>query len=500
MKNWIISSLLLLTSSLSSCANLPLLSSSSPSSTSASDGKNIRTEGGVTAEDNFFDFFDDTRHHRIVIEVKASELRALDQAMNEQHVKYGHYKSSLYRKANFKYYQNGELKKTISEVGLRVHGNIFSRMPMDYRDGQINPVHFRISFDEAFSLTPGTAAYETRKKRDLYSLENLVLKWNRTSTGTRYGIDPYITESYAHELFEQAGIHSPKATLTSLELKVDNETLYLGVYTMFEPIDDNFLDKRFSETESQGNLYKALWQNAQPSLTTTDDWMFGIKNEEENFFPAYDIKTNKETNTGTDLKTFISTYQSLEGDALYTYLSETMDLNQWIRFQALDYLLGNPDNFRYDLNNYYIYFTSGQPSKMYWFPIDYDKALGVQDWNPDGSLMTQRLPYDTFTSQEWVQLSPLLTKTILSGDPRYTIPYENHLRELAEGIFTYDNWLAAYDRARPLYRGTSDDIGGMRWGPQPMGRPSAIQQWFCIQRYKALNPQTTSIEGQCPTA
>ncbi len=489
---------LLILSSLSSCVAMTS-PTSSPSSSSV-DENVIRTDGSVTAEDGFFDLFDDSRFHRIVIKVSSSQLREMDTAMNQQHATFGHYKTSTYYKAAFDYYEDEELKKSYTQIGIRIHGNIFSRLPIEYREDTVNPVHFRLSFDETFTMTPGSEEYEERRKRDLYSLENLILKWNRTSLGTPYAIDPYITEEYAFEMFESAGIIAPRAALTQLDLEIDGNVLPLGVYTMLEPVDENFIEKRFSPTEREGNLYKALWQNGQATLTDTSDYLFGIKNEEENYFPAYDIKTNEDTNDASDLKNFIATYQTLTGDDLYDYLMETMDLDQWFRFQAMDYLLGNPDNFRYDVNNYYLYFSSGSHPKMYWIPTDYDKALGIQDWNPDGTLMTGVLPFSSFVSQEWVTTPPLIANTLLSGESRYAVPYTTYLNEFASSLFTYDQWLNEYVEAETLYRDQTNHAEGQRWQPRPMGKPSAIQQWFCIQRYKAQHPYLVSLEGVCPTA
>lgn len=475
----------LLGSAITSCA-LPL--SSTSSSSSVDDTPAIRTEGLITAESAFFNLFDDSIHHRIVIKTDSSELDALDENMYAQQEAYGHYKSSIYQHADFEYYEDGTLKKEIEDIGIRVHGNIYSRFPLEYDAGQMNPAHFRLSFDETFDMAPNSEAYTTRKKRDLYSLENLILKWNRTSTGTPYGVDPYITEEYSYQLFEEAGLYSPRATLVALDFEVDGQLINLGVYSMFEPLDENFIDKRFPEEEATGNLYKALWQNGQASLLSTDWWLFGIKNEEENYFPAYDIKTNEDINDGTDLKTFITTYQSLTGDALYNYLSDTLDMDQWMRFQALDYLIGNPDTFRFDTNNYYLYFTGGDATKLLWMPTDYDKAMGIQDWNPDGSMMRNILPYDAWTANsEWVETPLLIQKTLLSGDSRYEEPYEVYLNEFTTTFFTYNAWLNHYYQASSLYRTESAHISGLRWGPKEMGRPAEIQSWFCAQRYKVEN-------------
>jgi hypothetical protein len=99
------------------------------------------TKNGVTANQNYFDFFDSTLYHEIVIEVKASALDALDVVMNTAFEKYGHYRTSTYVKANFVYRENGVEKIRINEIGLRPHGNTFSRYLIEVDGKTMNSLH-----------------------------------------------------------------------------------------------------------------------------------------------------------------------------------------------------------------------------------------------------------------------------------------------------------------------------------------------------------------------
>jgi len=440
----------------------------------------------VTATQDFFDLFDDEIYHEIVIEVKSTQLNLLDQYMQKAYDRYGHYRISQYVKANFIYRENGKEKIRIDEIGLRTHGNTFSRYLIQYDSSTMNTLHWRLSFDEPFKLEENTKAYEIRKKRNLYGLENLVLKWNRTSVGTMYDTDPYIIESYGYQLYEQAGIPSSKASLVHVIFSIDGHEVDQGVMTMIEPVDDEFIQKRYSEAKDNGNLYKALWQMAPADLNSVSVPYFGIKDEEKNYFPAYDIKTNEDKNKGEDLRLFIKTYKSKRGTELFDFLNKTVEFEKFMRFNAMNYLFGNPDDFRYNNNNYYLYFDSSAQPKLTFIPTDLDKGLGIVDWDPDGSQLKNILPYDDFTSIGQNNMSPLLQTTILSTTPAFKNAYQKALEYPLEKIFTYNNFVEAYNKAYRLY---AQDIQKMetRTKSKPMGLPSGIAVYYCTQRYKILN-------------
>lgn len=446
----------------------------------------------IVAEDDFFHLFNPSIEHEIVLEVTNSEMNQLQTTMESQFEKFSHYRSSLYVHGNFVYIENGIEKKRINDIGVRTHGNIFSRIPPNVEGDKMNPIHWRLSFDETFDLDPSSTDYITRKKRDFFGLENLVLKWNRTGAGTPYSVDPYVTESYGYSLYEQAGLLSPKAALAHVTLKIDGKSYNQGVMTMVEPVDDEFIAKRFPADLAQGNLYKALYQNAPADLTSAEDYKFGVKNEEANYFPAYDIATNESTNEGDDLKAFINGYKNLSGTALYNYLSNHIDLPYFIRFMAMNYLFGNPDDIRYNSNNYYMYFTSGDDPTLYFIPTDLDKGLGVLDWNPDGTLMMEQLPYTQFSSGNDTT-ALLVKKTILSKEAVYESLYESSLNQFVHSFFSYQGYQASFELAENIYRGYTQNLATW-WGPKTMGLPKEISEYYCVATYKV---EHLSLPASC---
>jgi len=450
-------------------------------------------KNGVTATQDYFDFFDPSIYHEIVIEVKAANLDQLDVDMNKVFEKYGHYKISSYVSANFIYREDGKEKIRINEVGLRTHGNVFSRYLIQYDGYSMNSLHWRVSFDETFNLKVDSEEYDTRKKRDLYGLENLVLKWNRTSVWSKDTTDPYITESYGYQLYEDAGIPSSKASLVHVIFSIDGKEIDQGVMTMIEPVDDEFLQKRYSKEDQAGNLYKALWQMVPANMTATTPIYFGVKKEEQNYFPPYDIKTNEDTNHGSDLRDFIKTYQTKSDKSLYDYLNENVNLDEFMKFNAMNYLFGNPDDIRYNANNYYLYFDSSDSPKLNFMPTDLDKGLGITDWNPDGQEMKSVLPTDKFSSNGVVDIVPLLSKTILSTYDPFVSAYLEALNQQVTTVFTYPKYLKAYQMAYKLYHEDASR-SKTRTYAKPMGLPDGVRIYYCVQTYKVLNLKQPTTE------
>ena len=264
--------------------------------------------------------------------------------------------------------------------------------------------------------------------------------------------------------------------------------------TMIEPVDDAFVQKRFPKGQADGNLYKVLWQMQPADFRKTDAILFGIKDEEDNYFPPYDIKTNRKTNTGQDLKDFIGDYQYQRNEDLYETLDQTLVWDNFYAFNAMNYLIGNPDDLRYNNNNLYVYFTSGTDHKMVFIPTDLDKGLGLTDWDPDGAQMRSVLPFDLYTSNGYLPVTPLLGKTILSGDEPYRSRYLTELRRLVNEVFIYDDYLSAYRQAAKLY---AADVGKnqTRAWMKPMGLPGAVAVYYCEQIYKVETLKSSL--GQC---
>jgi hypothetical protein len=102
----------------------------------------------------------------------------------------------------------------------------------------------------------------------------------------------------------------------------------------------------------------------------------------------------------------------LPHDLQFDYLKSVVDINSFLKYAAVSYLIGNPDDMRNNKNNTYIYFH-GENNLAHFIPYDLDWSLGVT-WD---STLTQNTsgnnpysPYGTYG----VITNPLYCYTIFS--------------------------------------------------------------------------------------
>jgi spore coat protein CotH len=339
-------------------------------------------------------------------------------------------------------------------VGNRMRGNT-SRRNFCAENGLIYDfVHFRFSLTETFDggdykngawgsdiykEWTDTDARATRKARTFATMEKFFYKWNKNYDNT------YIREIYTNAMFREYGILAPHITLTQIQLKQAGAMHNIGVGGLYEIVDKDFIARNFDETRDGGDLYKCSWPADMVEFVN-----YGIETATEKF--AYDLKTNddvaKDTfNNHRYLKNFIEMLNVADDAEFRQQLSEFVDMDYFTRFEAVNFLVGNPDCIRNNKNNYYIYFTPA--GKMYLIPYDYDRVLGINmDWNPTGDSMTSLDPLSTTSAVKDVPtVNPLYTRTILKGGvEEYQQLYKVKLKGVLNGEwFTYEHFKKMYD-------------------------------------------------------
>ena len=282
--------------------------------------------------------------------------------------------------------ENGKvLEYYYDEVGVRLKGNT-SRRKFYGDDGFYASVHYKLSFKQTFDdedeyeeserkQWDDKNARSARKDRKFATMEKIDVKWNSTKD------DTYVKELYALKLFRENGIATQNATLCSMTARNKNEEfLNLGVYKLYEPIDEAFLTRRFPN-DDKGDLYKCTWgQSSNGSNFTTADGTIGVEDELKFKFYTYDKKTNKKKDANgnrdfSSMQNFIAGVNAHDAD-----YEELIDTDYFAKFEAINYVLGNPDCIRNHYNNFYTYFRSD--GKAIFIPYDYDRCLGLTDWNP----------------------------------------------------------------------------------------------------------------------
>lgn len=324
--------------------------------------------------------------------------------------------SPIYRMANVTVTVNG-VDYVYEETGIRMKGNT-SRTDFYNDDGFYNNVHFKLSFQETFDdetdykaderkVWADKSARDERKDRTFATLEKLDLKWNSVSDAS------YVREMYANKLFRENGVPTSNVSLCSVVAKEkDANYKKLGIYKLYEPIDKVFLKRNFPE-DSGGDLYKCTYNSrGSASLTSADS--IGVEDEWKDEIYTYDLKTNKKTSDNSRLRGLIT---ALNGNgASAKTVSEYFDVEYFANFEALNYIIGNPDCIRNNYNNYYIYIRPSD-QKAVIIPFDYDRCLGITyQWNPSGDGMKTARPFTRMAlGANQSNINPLYKLTVQKG-------------------------------------------------------------------------------------
>ena len=361
-------------------------------------------------------------------------------------------KSPIYRKGDLTVQirtpEGKSYSFTIAEVGVRMKGNT-SRTDFYSKDeGIYNIIHLKLSFQETFDDEAyyGTdckkwtdADRKLRKNRTFATLEKLDLRWNRCDDGT------YLKEYFAYETYREYGVMAPRTNLCSF----DWAGMHMGVFTINEPVDKLFLEKRLPVSAQGGDLYKVGWAGGDNG-SFTNTYSIGIEDEDAGKFYAYDLKTNKKTSTHESLISLISELNNV--NMTKERFAQLVDLDNFLPFAAVSYLLGNPDDLRNNYNNFYLYFRADTGQAMF-IPYDYDRCLGITaHWNPTGDGVTSDNPFsDKMAATGEQQKNPLFLYSVLQGG-FYLREFAHYLKSVSTGDwFTCENFAALYAVAENNY-------------------------------------------------
>lgn len=233
------------------------------------------------------------------------------------------------------------------------------------------------------NMTDGTpkSSYKirmTNKEDRLFSMSALNLKsmWNDVSQ---------MREAIAWRLFFEAGV--PGSGHTYAKFCINGR--YYGLYSIIENVDKSFLKSRFGE-HGRGNLYKAYWSEQDIGPATLAKG--GYKNP-DNDERTFRLKTNEDepaASTYEDLNQFVQVLNqtSPSSPEFKKKMESIFDVRGFLRWAAINMLLGAWDNYWATPANYYLY-NAGQEGAekkfmerpyFVWIPWDYDNVMGITYW------------------------------------------------------------------------------------------------------------------------
>lgn len=419
-------------------------------SPSVSDPTLPSVSGEITLEEfnekyTMYDFFGHTNKVKIEIDMDPKELFQL----SEDYDAYPHHSSPIYRVCDVRFSINDDSVR-LNKVGIKLKGNSSRRKFVDENSNIYHTVHFKLDFNEIIDYVDYEAGEQTAiDERTFVGLKKLDIKWNKNYDTS------HIKEYVALELYREYDVKSQHIGFAQTVINGTN----LGLYYTYENIDKNFAKKYYSKTEYGGDLYKICYTAAGPADFTSVrvGENVGEEDEEANnksgFFPSYDIKTNKKETDHSHLINMVKVLN--DNSSTIANIESVVDLNQFINYEAVSYVLGDPDDLRNNFNNSYLYFNN-ETNKAEILPYDKDRMFGTQcDWNPTGNGMVNVNPLSNWAQgAQTEQKNPLYRKilsTPISGAETYIETYMNLIDTIFNSSTTLANFNTIYESVESLY-------------------------------------------------
>lgn len=426
--------------------------------TSGSNGDTTTTTTGAV-EASYDALFDNTNFKRFTIRFSMANFNKLIDDMENYHDIFGTYRDNTIQEVDILYEDGNGTSVELYEVGFRTKGNIFSRVLPVVKDNAGNvvgyqQVSFQLEFNETFLYPEASTQYKELNNRKMFDLEQLNFKFIRTFDSTA------VTELVALDLYREVGLIAPNTSLAIIYFDLEGTVIPYGLFSVIEPIDDEFA-KRYFEKDAFGNLgdlYKCVWQNFGPADLRADlrDDEIGVSDYMAGYRMTYQLKTNKNSSDHSVFRTFIQKLNTKTVANYASVLSQIIDMDSWLKALAIGFLVGNPDDYRSDANNYYLYFyplSDGLYQAVY-IPFDNDQSLGV-GWDPFGNYGIDLDVWNYQPAQEWIGSSsnlPMAYNVLQIAS--YRTQYEDYLLEFSDpvsGAFSYQRFYDEYIVARDLY-------------------------------------------------
>jgi len=210
---------------------------------------------------------------------------------------------------------------------------------------------------------------DLEKGRTFFGLTKLNLNNN--------AMDPsQLREALAYHIFRSAGVPAGRTAFAKVFITVPGqcERAYAGLYTIVEQVDERFLKARFGS--KHGMLLKPEQLVGLPYLG--DAWAA--------YTNRVQAKTAFTTNDASRFIEFVRCLNSADAAHFQAAMAEYVDLDEFLRFLAVQALLSNLDSPLRSGHNYYLYLHP-QTRKFLWLPWDLNEAFGA--FGPGGSASLQ---------------------------------------------------------------------------------------------------------------
>ena len=172
-------------------------------------------------------------------------------------------------------------------------------------------------------------------------------------------------ETLAYEVFREADVPAPRTAFTRVYITIPglHEHEYAGLFTLVEQIDQKFFEQRWGR--KVGVLLKPEGLMGLPDLGK--DW--------QPYAKAYASKLTARDEDAQRLIAFVQFVDHASDQDFATHLGDYLDVDEFLRFLAVETLIVNSDSPLAMNHNYYLT-VHPDSGKVVWVPWDMNMAFG----------------------------------------------------------------------------------------------------------------------------
>jgi spore coat protein CotH len=259
--------------------------------------------------------------------------------------------------------------------------------------------------------------------------------------------DPSLVSQFlTYHLFNKAGLHAPRVSFA----RVTVNGKYLGIYSNVESIGKPFLKRRFGN--DSGNLYEGTLADFHPRA-----------------IDRLEAKNKKSDSDRGDLMRLAELLAKEKIDL--QQIEQLVDTGSFIRFWAVESLIGFWDGYSNNQNNYWLY-DNAENGKFYFMP-----------WGADGAFMGMHGPFGFWPSgPQSVYAESMLAHRLYHADGGAE-RYRQAMRELLENVWNEEELLKMIDRI--------ENLAGDHLHDRQTGAPGAMNG---VRQFIRSRRETITIE------
>ncbi len=219
----------------------------------------------------------------------------------------------------------------------------------------------------------------------------------------------YIKEMVAFDIYEKAGVKTPKRSLCELTINGKNE----GIYTIVEVADDEFIEREYGDLD--GIIYKAKI-NAEEN----EDYLVYVGDDFNNYPEIIDCEKFGKEFSKKDMQNLVKAIEMISKNE---NIEKYVDIEATIDYFVVSFFIRNDDSFiSASSRNFYIY-QDGQ--KITLLPYDLNLYFRFKD-----SINASVLFFDTYNDNP--ENKPLIYNIL--NNPIYQEQYKEKMKKLIEKI------------------------------------------------------------------